>query len=68
MTERCGEHVFAVEVVAHTSEEGDELCIVLVAAHEHLAFFLGIFACAHIVIGETVVGEIFVFIVQALIL
>ena len=65
VAQRCGEEVAAVIVVADACEEGYQLCIVLVAAHEHLALFLGILARAHVVGAQTVVGEVFVLHVEA---
>ena len=68
MTQRSGKHILAIKVVTYAAKEGDELCIVLVAAHQYFSFFLSIFARTHIIKGKTIVRKIFIFIAQALIL
>jgi len=68
VAERCSGEVFAGPVVAYAGKESDELGVVLVAAHEHLAILLGQLARAEIVGAEAVVGEVLVLGAEARIL
>ena len=65
MAQRCGQQVSTVIVVAHTAEECDEFGVVLVTAHKHLAFLLGILTRTHVVGAKTIVREVFVLSVES---
>ena len=65
VAQRGGKHVSARKVVADTSEEGDELGVVLIAAHANLALLLSILARTEVVGAKAVVGEILVVGVEA---
>ena len=40
MTQGRGDKIFAVVIIAQSTEEGDKFRIVLIAAHQHFAFLL----------------------------
>ena len=68
MAKRSGEHILASEVVAYTTEESDELGIVLVTAHVYLTFFLIKLTSTQVVWTQSIIREILVGCVQTRIL
>ena len=60
MAQRCRQHVTVIVVVAHATKEGNQLGIILIAAHHDFTLFLGILARTQIVGGQAIVGEVLV--------
>ena len=57
-------HIAALPVVAHTTEEGDELGVILIGPHTELPFILSVSTAAEVVVLKRIVGEVLIRSVQ----